>query len=408
MVKISVIIPVYNREKYIEECLNSVLEQTLKEIEIICVDDGSTDRSYDILIDYSSKYGNVIVLHQENKGSGAARNKGIEYAHGKYVCFMDSDDYYAQDCALENLYLSAEKNCALVCGGNFYSFWENGEIKKESHWFLENQLIFFKDDGDFFHYTSYIFNLELIRKNNITFPSYRRFQDPPFFLKIMSCAQEFYAINEPIYAYRQWERELKWTVDIVVDILKGIYECFQIAKKNNFVKAYEKYLKNILNDYFSIIYPQVNQGQIWELIDKINGINMEWMGECSEIFQNRESLKAYVTSLKEKRDHMIYACQKAEEVVIYGAGEVGKYFLQNFAKECKYIAGFAVSSKGMEDCIAGYAVREIGEYNRKSLIIVAVGQKYATEILQNLKKMRFENVCYTEYAVLKLLEKIQT
>lgn len=406
MVKISVIIPVYNREKYIGECLNSVLSQTLKEIEVICIDDGSTDGTYDILLDYSRKYNNVSVLHQDNKGSGPARNKGIECARGQYVCFMDSDDYYAQDCALEHLYRNAEENHAAVCRGNFLSVCENGELKKAKPWFREKEMLSFKEDGEFSHYQCHIFSLKLIQENHIRFPAYRRFQDPPFFLKVMSCAQNFLVIDEPIYVYREWERGLQWTADIVADVLKGIYDCFKIAKENNLTKIYDKYLRNILNGYLWIIYPHASQGKLWDLIDEINRISMEWMGECPGIFQDKESLKAYVEPLIEKRDSMVSMCRKAEEVVIYGAGEAGRYFLRNFGKECRHIAGFAVSNKGVEDLVEGYEVKEIGEYSRTALIVVAVGKQNAVEVLKSLKQMKFGNICYTEYATLRFLEKM--
>ncbi|MDR0522523.1 MAG: glycosyltransferase [Planctomycetaceae bacterium] len=89
---ISVIIPVYNVEKYLRECLDSVLTQTLTDIEIICVDDGSTDRSLEILNEYARKDERIRVISQKNKGPGAARNAGLQLAQGKYVYFMDSDD----------------------------------------------------------------------------------------------------------------------------------------------------------------------------------------------------------------------------------------------------------------------------------------------------------------------------
>ena len=90
--KISVIIPVYNVEKYIRECLDSVLEQSLKDIEIICVNDGSTDSSRNILLEYRKKDSRVIVLDKQNGGLSSARNSGIDIAQGKYVLFLDSDD----------------------------------------------------------------------------------------------------------------------------------------------------------------------------------------------------------------------------------------------------------------------------------------------------------------------------
>ena len=92
-VKISVIIPVYNVEKYLEECLNSVVNQTLKEIEIICVNDGSTDSSTEIIDRYANKYKNIKVINQKNAGLSAARNSGYKMSKGKYIYFLDSDDY---------------------------------------------------------------------------------------------------------------------------------------------------------------------------------------------------------------------------------------------------------------------------------------------------------------------------
>lgn len=92
-IKISVIVPVYNTEKYIAECLDSILGQTLKELEVYCVDDGSTDNSVAIIQQYMQKDSRVHLLKQEHKGGGAARNLGLEHAKGEYLSFIDADDY---------------------------------------------------------------------------------------------------------------------------------------------------------------------------------------------------------------------------------------------------------------------------------------------------------------------------
>ena len=97
MVKISVIIPVYNVEKYLKESLESVVNQTLNDIEIICIDDGSTDSSPSILKEYQNNDERFIIINQENSGPGAARNRGIKEAKGKYTYFLDSDDYLELD-----------------------------------------------------------------------------------------------------------------------------------------------------------------------------------------------------------------------------------------------------------------------------------------------------------------------
>lgn len=106
--KVSVIIPVYNAEKYLRECLDSVVNQTLKEIEIICVDDGSTDGSLTILREYRKKDKRVKVLTQANEGVSAARNRGLLSACGEFVAFLDSDDYI-EISAYEISYKEAKK-----------------------------------------------------------------------------------------------------------------------------------------------------------------------------------------------------------------------------------------------------------------------------------------------------------
>lgn len=109
MKKISVIIPVYNVEKYLKECLDSVVNQTLKDLEIICIDDGSTDGSSDILKEYSIKDERFVVINQENQGLSVARNNGLNIATGDYVAFLDSDDYLLNNDYYEKLYNACEK-----------------------------------------------------------------------------------------------------------------------------------------------------------------------------------------------------------------------------------------------------------------------------------------------------------
>ncbi len=110
-IKVSVIVPAFNVEKYIEKCINSLLEQTLKEIEVIIIDDGSTDRTGEIITEFAKKDDRIIFLRQDNRGPSAARNHGMEIAKGKYISFVDSDDWIDEDF-LEKLYNSASKRGA--------------------------------------------------------------------------------------------------------------------------------------------------------------------------------------------------------------------------------------------------------------------------------------------------------
>lgn len=111
---VSVIVPVYNTEPYLEECLGSILNQSLKEIEVICVDDGSTDGSAALVERMARADGRIHLLTQENKGGGAARNLGMSQASGKYLTFLDSDDFFEPDM-LEQMYLKCEETKADVC-----------------------------------------------------------------------------------------------------------------------------------------------------------------------------------------------------------------------------------------------------------------------------------------------------
>ena len=122
MADVSVIIPVYNAEKHLEECIRSILSQTLREIEIICVDDGSTDSSVEILTRLSKEDSRLIIVRQENAGAGAARNHGIQLARGKYLSFLDADDFFDPHM-LERAFEKAEAEQAelVVFKADFYN-----------------------------------------------------------------------------------------------------------------------------------------------------------------------------------------------------------------------------------------------------------------------------------------------
>ena len=124
MIKTSIVIPVYNTAPYLKECIDSVLNQTQKEIEVIAVDDGSTDNSLEILHELQKKHPQLTVIHQENLGVGGARNTGMALAVGEYIYFLDSDDYIAEN-ALEICYACASENNLDVVLFDSVTFWED-------------------------------------------------------------------------------------------------------------------------------------------------------------------------------------------------------------------------------------------------------------------------------------------
>ncbi|MDA3769093.1 glycosyltransferase family 2 protein [Streptococcus thermophilus] len=123
MEKISVIVPVYNVESYLERCINSLLNQTYSNLEIILIDDGSTDRSGQICDQYKNR-DEFVVIHKENAGLGMARNTGLDVATGKYIIFVDSDDYIDNNM-IQSLYEEIQKTSSDTCIGGFKRVYAN-------------------------------------------------------------------------------------------------------------------------------------------------------------------------------------------------------------------------------------------------------------------------------------------
>ena len=117
MAKLSIIVPVYNASKYLERCLDSVINQTLKEIEIICINDGSSDNSKTILENYAKKDNRIKIINQKNLGLSASRNKGIKYANGEYIFFVDADDWIELNTCEITYNFAKEKNLDLLLFG---------------------------------------------------------------------------------------------------------------------------------------------------------------------------------------------------------------------------------------------------------------------------------------------------
>ncbi|MGF0069697.1 glycosyltransferase family 2 protein [Candidatus Spyradosoma sp. SGI.093] len=185
---VSVIVPVYNAEKYLRECLDSVIDQSLREIEIICVDDGSTDASPAVLAEYAARDSRVRVITQENAGVGPARNAGIRAARGEFVAFIDPDDLLPDESAYEALYLWAKEKRVRVCGGGVCSLANDGRrYFPDASWgsnvdqtFPRDGFMRFAEWQFDYGFYRYIFERRLLLDNEIFFPPYIRYQDPVF------------------------------------------------------------------------------------------------------------------------------------------------------------------------------------------------------------------------------------
>lgn len=257
MPKVSVIIPVYNTEKYLRECLDSVISQTLDDIEIICINDGSTDNSLEILREYAQKDTRIVIIDQKNKGVSTARNNGIKLATGEFVCFMDPDDKYPTNDVLEALYNGAKENNVLICGGEFAFFTSENPNLTQDFLEVDNKYIFEKDEiieyknYQFdYGYTRFLYNREFLLSRGLIFPNYRRFQDPPFFVQAMIMAGKFYALKRITYAYRHEHKTIKWDKRKTFDMLSGARDNMKLAKKYNLDQLNKYSFERFKQHYF--------------------------------------------------------------------------------------------------------------------------------------------------------------
>lgn len=186
-INVSVIIPVYNNQIFIYDCLQSVINQSLKNIEIICVNDGSTDLTLSILNDFSKKDSRIIVLNQNNNGPGFSRNRAARIAKGKYLYFMDSDDTIDIDC-LERLFLVSEKFNSDIClvGVNAYD-----EINKSYVPYLNFSTKKYKKD-------TLIKKKDLRRELFFKFAPFFLFYKKEFFINNKLCFNEKYLLGEDV------------------------------------------------------------------------------------------------------------------------------------------------------------------------------------------------------------------
>lgn len=210
---ISVIIPVYNVEKYLSRCLESVLRQTYKQLEIILVDDGATDNSLEICNKYAARDERIKVFHKENEGLGLTRNYGIKKATGRYVAFIDSDDFIVDD-AIQVMYEKAEETGVdLVVASSFYKneprivlleerIYEGTEVKDVLLTYMMGNLPKSEDMLSVSAWSK-LYRLDLISKYNLEFPSERKliWEDIVFNMEYLLVCNKVYISHKSLYNY---------------------------------------------------------------------------------------------------------------------------------------------------------------------------------------------------------------
>ncbi len=211
--KVSVIIPVYNVENYLRECLDSIVNQTLDDLEILCINDGSTDSSGEILEEYRLKDSRVIVINKQNEGYGAACNTGLRMARGEYISIIESDDFIDSKMFEDMYNLAIRKNVDIVKSAFYeYEDRENGSNINKINWDedyeMPQEVFNIEEHSQFIYFHpsiwSCIYKKEFLDKHNITFVEAKGagWVDNPFQVQTLCLAKRIFYTNEAYYYYR--------------------------------------------------------------------------------------------------------------------------------------------------------------------------------------------------------------
>ena len=272
--QVSVVIPVYNVERYLSQCVDSILQQTYTPYEIILVDDGSTDNSGKTADEYAEKYKIIRVIHKENAGLGYARNTGIENARGNWIVFLDSDDYFTPHL-LEKLVVAQQKYATDLVVGGYDRIDENGNIvggikygdavysgKLIKENLLPRLLGSAPDKSDSISMSACnaLFSLDIIKKNHIRFPTERYVisEDLFFDYDYYSCVDKIALISNTEYKYRVTTGSLtkKYRGDRY-QLCKNLYnEMLLRIEKNEYPEIYKIRLMRSMFNYWRMCLAQ--------------------------------------------------------------------------------------------------------------------------------------------------------
>lgn len=299
---ISIIVPVYNSEKYLNQCLDSLFAQTLKDIEIIAINDGSTDSSAEILQSYS-KNSNLKIINQENKGISLTRQVGVENSTGKYIGFCDNDDF-VDPTMFEKLYKKAQESDADIVFCNYADTNENGDIIENKNLFLKSKrkpildklatnknlsTLDYKEQAKISLPWLKLYKREIFANYNIKYPSVNTAEDICLSFQTYAAAKTFAVVPENLYFYRQRQGQVsRETSKNCFDVPKVLALIEQFLKENNLYKDYEE-----------IFEPQ----KVWILLRTLSNTNHKYKKEffkiCQPILKNTP--QKYLNQYKKRK-----------------------------------------------------------------------------------------------------------
>lgn len=310
MARVSVVIPVYNTAAYLRQCLDSVAEQTLSDIEIICVDDGSTDESAAILAEYAAKDSRFSVLTRNNAGPGAARNTGLALAGGEFVIFLDSDDRFEPD------YLEKVVRCALATGADITvckSAVFDTETGKElpSEWTLKDRYLPAGDSfapvqaaDRLFQFTygwpwDKLYKADFIKKNGLNYPELPNSEDLVFVFQSLALASSIAIVNETLVHHRtnrlsSVSNSLRFAPDVPYRALSLLRDSL---KRRNIYEIYECTFLNWAMEF--LVWNVANMGDKQAQKVYFKKLKREWLPEMkfeahpASFYKNRFAYAKY-------------------------------------------------------------------------------------------------------------------
>lgn len=301
---ISIIIPVYNAEAYLAENIDSILNQTYKRFELILVDDGSTDKSAQIMKNYSEREPRIVALYQENSGAPTARNYGLSVAQGDYIQFIDSDDLMAKQALIKMVTALEETGSDLVIGAYDTVDDKDAFIKLVPHP-ISSGSYSVQENRETFSLIppmpgNKLFRASVIRDNNLRFqPSLRQAQDLNFYLKFLFFAEKIVVLDEVVYHYRVRTGSISHTYSLVIlEVIRSINDAADFYSAHG--KINKDLFMNIKFHHYTFQIQKIPQISAYQnrLIALESFKNEFKQIEKTSLIKNYSGIKYYVTILK--------------------------------------------------------------------------------------------------------------
>ncbi|SKB66013.1 Glycosyltransferase involved in cell wall bisynthesis [Lachnospiraceae bacterium] len=417
---VSIIIPVYNREKYIEKCLDSVLNQTWDNLQVICIDDGSVDNSKQILEAIASVDSRVQVISKDNGGQSSARNSGIREAKGDYLFFLDSDDWIERNC-IEQLVVGIERNDDIDISIGIMDFaFPNGEfravVKKDC------PRLMMRDEAITELFKIRIFTTSLGGKlfrrelfNNYTCDeSVIVGEDAKTNFDVFMKANKFYYTGVVGYHYYQHEdsvvhenaSEKSLSILDVCDYVGAIVDGKNYVWEEDFVKwALWHYLKHMgvaYLDYYGELSSllKVYQEKFYRFIVK-HGIKRDGL---FSVYCTADSGTVYANIYEAKKNLLNKVSEEKSDIYIYGSGRYGLRLARFFENNDVEFKGFAISGevKGLIKPDGKHKEFNIDDVPKNgevdNVFVLALNSKNTREVKKVLEKRKLKWISLEEYA----------